>query len=569
MDEDTALGQIEYLEDSLRRADVRYADVQRALRDAQTAFDAAKRTLDTVTAQADELVSSRLALRGDINSRRSALELARREAQALGVRRILGNFPHELLRCIFLAAVQSREDVWPNSDDWGRRCKSEHIRIPFTLAAVSRQWRDVALQVPDLWTFMAVADCEDDDSPYLPYVKRLLARSKRHRLDVLLLWSDCRWETSEQYGEILAALGRHAHRLRRLSVTIPIGTPESALHLFRLPMPVLEGLKWLRAGPELLSSTAPSTYFPFCPQLRRVVNNVLFSIPLTPLPQICDLAAFIDSSPLSAVWTFLGMLPSVQRLRLVFEDNPIEIPTGTPPGPLHFPKLEELCLLGLCDLFSPWTLSLEMPILQELRLEDDTIAIFPELFEKIADSLRTLAICVDSPQFSFADRIHDIRRLRNLRTIVVRDCTAVGRDFSTVFASREAAGLPLLETIWVRNVKLDESQAAHVSCLMRKLHAHAASGADDALAFKFTVEKPDEVPDWLLRQYEFITSGEGDGVNHATDAESESEPADSETEAVFTDGGTGGSYTSDSEWQQSESEDEDEDEEVQETDSEN
>lgn len=189
MSEDTARTQIEYLEDSLLRAEQRYSDAQNALGDAQVAFDEARRTLDALAAEVNTLDASRLSLRRDISSRRRALETARHDARAVRLRRLLGNFPCELLRCIFLEAIQCIErEVWPENEDWGGTCTDDHRRIPFFLASINRGWRDVAIHTPALWTFVAVKSLDDrDGSADLAYVKLLLKRSKRNRLDIVLL----------------------------------------------------------------------------------------------------------------------------------------------------------------------------------------------------------------------------------------------------------------------------------------------------------------------------------------------------------------------------------------------
>ncbi|EJD44939.1 hypothetical protein AURDEDRAFT_184946 [Auricularia subglabra TFB-10046 SS5] len=567
MAEDNAPVHLEYLEDSLRRADLHYSDVQRAVVDAQFAFDKAKQTLDALAAEAEALDASRFALRHDIRSARSAIAEAHRDAQTARVRRLLGNFPHELLRCIFLEATRCIDaEVWPDNELWGTQYDWEHPKIPFMLAAVTRQWRDVALQTPDLWTFLAVNSLEGgDDSAQLAYVKLVLGRSKRRPLDIFLLWQDSEWQRSPRYADILAAVGRHTHRWRRLSIATPADTPESALDIFRLPTPLLEGLGLFRHedGP-VLSLTASSTYLPFSPALRRLENTLFFSVPQTPLSRLTHLRASIDASPSSAAWALLGMIQSIERLIIVFDDVQGEAAPGSAPGLLSMQNLRDFSLTGWCERFLPWTACLEMPNLDKLRFDSDIIDLFLPLFEKVAGTLRTLSINViwSEEPFLTADHVLHIQKLQKLQHLILQKCTVVGPGFSTIFASREAAGLPLLETITLDEPTLDETEAAHVSCLMQKLHARVVSGADDALAFKLIIEDEGNVPDWLIRQYKFITAGDSEGdadgaADDATESKSEAAASNSEIEAEFTDGGSGESYTSDSDWRESESEDED------------
>ncbi|EJD42997.1 hypothetical protein AURDEDRAFT_114860 [Auricularia subglabra TFB-10046 SS5] len=162
-----------------------------------------------------------------------------------------------------------------------------------------------------------------------------------------------------------------------------------------------------------------------------------------------------------------------------------------------------LRLTGWCERLVPCVELLEMPVLQELLIEAETIEALSPLFDKVADTLSTLTLNAIPEDIRYPTA--HIGKLRKLRHLVLLNCASLGRDFSTALASREAAGLPRLECITMRDPKLNEGHAAQVSSLMQRLHAHAVSGAAGAVSFELSVENTDGVPEWFLRQYEFTT----------------------------------------------------------------
>lgn len=507
--EDAARSQIGFLKDTLQRTSRRYADVQNALLDATLAFEQAKRTLDAFTAEAESLDATMVALRSDISSRQQAVERASLDARAARVRRILAHFPRELLYSIFVHGMQAiEEEVWPENTHRALTFYRDQVRFPFNLASVNRQWRNLALHSPALWTFLGVGPLEGgSDAANLAYVDMMLLRSQRRPIDVYLGWAGCSWSGSVHYADIMDAVGRHANRWRRASITVPGGTPESSLHFLRLPMPALQGLALSQVDENWLSTSTPSAYLPFCPSLRWLDNSLLFTVPRSPLGKLTHFHICVpDSSTSHDVWSLFGMLPSVQEVGLDFMESGVADASTISPVPLTLSALRKFTIVGLWYRFFNWLAQLEMPVLQELRIQSVAIKTYSALFEKLGETVSTLSLDVVGALFP-ADYMPDIRKLAKLRKIVLHDCTAFGDDFSTVFASREAAGLPLLESIVIQEPALDEEGAAHVSTLMQSLHgARAASGAPAPLTLELVVAEAGNVPAWLLQQYQFAAS---------------------------------------------------------------
>ncbi|EJD44937.1 hypothetical protein AURDEDRAFT_114251, partial [Auricularia subglabra TFB-10046 SS5] len=141
-----------------------------------------------------------------------------------------------------------------------------------------------------------------------------------------------------------------------------------------------------------------------------------------------------------------------------------------------------------------------MPLLEQVEvIYLELLPLLTSQSDEIADRVTTLVVCnLDSDYANLRTNLQHVRTLPKLRQVVFRDSAFVGADVAAAFATREAAGLPFLETVEFENPRLDEEQAAHLSALMQTLHATA----HQAGAVNFSLQaKAEDVPDWLLRQY--------------------------------------------------------------------
>ncbi|EJD51067.1 hypothetical protein AURDEDRAFT_160209 [Auricularia subglabra TFB-10046 SS5] len=522
LDDNCRSGELEFLQNILRDTSRRHVTVQEALSSARETLEQAQQAVDDLAAEDDSLRTRCAELSSQISTRRTALERATRQAKTARVRRLLARMPEELLQAIFLEHCDYSE-VWKEGDEnWGRSFWAPWDSAPpFMLAAVNQRWRDIALRTSAIWTFVAVPNLNDTTGAmFLEYVRVVLERSRKRDLDVMLSWTDCSWEKTRFHRLVIAALCEHTHRWRRVSIAFPSKTPESVLRFLRMPLPRLEDLflgnaKDVHGHIAIGWSSTSAAYLPCCPRLRRLRNAYLFIVPHQPYTELVYLSIHVDDhTPSHVLWNFLRMTPALQDLQLNFASECYNISgQNTPDSSLMLPKLWALGIYGQFDTFLPWVMALQMPCLYEFRTVNvESLDALAALLDKFAESLTSLVIVemhVDDDAFSpEGNAMQYIRRLQRLRRVVFRDCTAIGPDIPAIFASREATGLPLLETVAVENPEMDDEEAAHLSSLMQALKASLELGEKDAVGFTLKAQEGD-VPGWLINQYEYITGGRG------------------------------------------------------------
>jgi hypothetical protein len=108
--------------------------------------------------------------------------------------------PVELLSSIFSLAIHDLGH--PNSPSTWESC-----RAPLALAAVSRKWRAVARNTPNLWTNICISldliqDVAAEDNDYYPVlntqpVKSYLELSRNQPLNILIDARDPEWDFVE------------------------------------------------------------------------------------------------------------------------------------------------------------------------------------------------------------------------------------------------------------------------------------------------------------------------------------------------------------------------------------
>ncbi|EJD51069.1 hypothetical protein AURDEDRAFT_121487 [Auricularia subglabra TFB-10046 SS5] len=524
--DEPAATELIYLQDSLLELRARHAIAVTASLEARDALERAQEVAADRSSEERYLHARCDELDRDICARRAALQRATGERRIGRVQRMLARFPPEMLQAIFVEAVDYSGDIWSTCagyDTWVQPAYLyQHAGVPFALAAVNRQWRALALCTPALWTLIAVPELDDSEyaADFVAYVNLILERSRNLALDLMLCWADCHWNKSEHYGSILDAIGFHVHRWRSLSVILPVDTPVEMLGVLRHPSPLLEALRLEGSGEESHSLMFPwkrnsPIYFPFSPRLRRLHNTAFFNAPRLPSTELLYLALAMDGTiPISAVCALIFLAPSLKELQLNFVDHPLDDGTNTPPGPSALSHLEVLGIYGDFDpIIQPLT-ALDMPRLREFRMINfERFGIYSPLLDRIGDTVTTLAFCdMGLLDALSADDMHFIRKLKQLRHLVFRDCSHIDGELPGLLASRSAAGLPHPESISFESPRVDEESAGHVSTLMLTLHALRATGKEGAVQFSLTAD-PDDVPAWLLEQYEFITAGSND-VTH-------------------------------------------------------
>lgn len=168
------------------------------------------RDVDLLEKQTSILRQKRLALDERIRGRKALLSPVRR-------------LPAEVLVLIFYETI---EFPWKriNAADDCRYFDLDHQfdgDSPWSIASVSRRWREVALSFPELWTFINIAVTEElfeeGDYGYLRFINLHLSRSGSRPLSVAI-YDNGDLPFDELPPSLLGSLFSFAHRIHHLHV---------------------------------------------------------------------------------------------------------------------------------------------------------------------------------------------------------------------------------------------------------------------------------------------------------------------------------------------------------------
>ncbi|KZV81132.1 hypothetical protein EXIGLDRAFT_731709 [Exidia glandulosa HHB12029] len=246
-------------EDFLALTDARIDALRRADSAAQERLAIAQAEADATRAELTALEVRQLQLRSDIGQMR------------LDHRRMLWTqaIPLDCLRQIFEEATSIPTAEWAAFGDGGysRKC----IMAPFALAAVCARWRQLALGVPVLWTYICAGRLRPGQSippATLSRIRCLLNRSSNAPFDIRFQLKDCPPETLTDVSVILAMIASHARRIRSIDLWLPKGIDrEPALDVFRAPLPLLTHLCIIAQIGELEGC---DSYLPYAPKLLHL-----------------------------------------------------------------------------------------------------------------------------------------------------------------------------------------------------------------------------------------------------------------------------------------------------------
>ena len=143
----------------------------------------------------------------------------------------------------------------------------ERKRAPFTLAAVCRRWRTLAISTTTLWSWISAPDVDEKWlQPVLDSVDLCLVRSRSAPLDVVLTGPGFHNESSlELFDNAVQLVGQHFNRWRTADLQFSRHMDhQKLLQYLRGPSPVLTRLFVLGRD----SNLAPNrTYLPVAPNL--------------------------------------------------------------------------------------------------------------------------------------------------------------------------------------------------------------------------------------------------------------------------------------------------------------
>ncbi|KAK0454329.1 hypothetical protein EV421DRAFT_2014005 [Armillaria borealis] len=175
------------------------------------------RDVDLLEKQTSILRQKRLALDERIRGRKALLSPVRR-------------LPAEVLVLIFHETIEFPWKRINATDDWRYFDLDRQFNAdsPWSIASVSRRWREVALSFPELWAFINIAVTEElfeeGDYGYLRFINLHLSRSGSRPLSVAI-YDNGDFPFDELPPSLLGSLFSFAHRIHHLHLRTLVVAP--------------------------------------------------------------------------------------------------------------------------------------------------------------------------------------------------------------------------------------------------------------------------------------------------------------------------------------------------------
>lgn len=171
--------------------------------------------------------------------------------------------PPDILAQIFIRGTKSHS----SSTTDVQQCR---VFLPISVSQVSKQWRKVALQLPQLWNYIDMSEGRPYNRTYV-----WLKRSRNLPLDISI---DYRNEPDSTYYQrnflvTLNVVIPYIYRWGSIRVIAPESLLETALHVFSAPAPMLHTLVlkgWSRAEDDRSEQWAPTIFHRNTPALKNV-----------------------------------------------------------------------------------------------------------------------------------------------------------------------------------------------------------------------------------------------------------------------------------------------------------
>lgn len=382
------VSRISFLSEQLRRVDAQTSTSRSELADARAALSLAQDAVDALTVNLSYLEGQREQIQRGIDDLSNQVDPA-----------IMRTLPIELLRAIFVQFVSARTMPLREGCNFIGAFDDFRVRAPWTLASVCSSWRQLALDTPSLWTYVALPErlTEGPASHLVAYVRDLLSRSGQRPLDISISWEEIAW-SEDVHGVIFDALATVVERWRSCSFGLPNGAGSPArFSPFRRSTPLLEELVACVDNYSIVNPwhAAFPHYLPDCPRLRFMRTDgchIIWRSPHVGLPALSHLEVDGDLPP-DVVWGMLQHSPQMEALTLHLHANREPSP-GPAPGQLRLPRLRALGLYSWAvRVFSAWPDLLLLPAVESL------VSIYSpiEILATVAPSIATLtALDIDS-----------------------------------------------------------------------------------------------------------------------------------------------------------------------------
>lgn len=263
-------------------------------------------------------------------------------------------------------------------------------RAPYILAAVSRHWRAISIQTPNLWTFIQLVR----NPSGLDLIRQNLVRSSSQPLDLSF---DSISNSDDICRTALHLVKSHAHRLRRAQFDFSGSRllPDVVAICTYCSMPFLEDLIIERGAIayELTDATgsyqsAQSYRLPDCPMLEHFTNHLIMAVPTETLHSLKylslslrDIVRNLDERPF---WETLAKAPALEYLDIYFPEDFRRVRSVEPPQQVSLLALTHLGVYGILTQDAEvWTSRLCMPRLEHLTISIESCEHLGNIFKEI------------------------------------------------------------------------------------------------------------------------------------------------------------------------------------------
>ena len=227
----------------------------------------------------------------------------------------MDQLPIELCQTIFSLAANYPTTL--RSTDLPSEQDQNLASMVYRLAAVSRHWRGIAHQTPELWTHIVACYPQEKDDPTLERVQVHLRRSGSVPLFIDLFFPH---DTEvDVIDELFDWVSQHASRWRQCRIEVPDSIArEKLLDVVQRPFPLLEELILVpqsgRAADVIELWDPQNLFFSDAPRLTRLESHVLCMVPVQRLSALQTLKISLRDIVDDPLWLTLAMTPSLEEL---------------------------------------------------------------------------------------------------------------------------------------------------------------------------------------------------------------------------------------------------------------